>query len=167
VRAVLAIEHDDYVHEGLAVSTILEPDPRQKQRGIRPVPPRFTHVLETARPIEGVVTSRRTGKPIADVEVEMIPDPMRPNAWNHHFHARTDASGRYRITGIAWNHGIYTNLFPPADSGFLAAQHHHEGQAIGGGNLRRDFTVKDGIVLRGRVIDGDTGRPIAWSHGGV
>jgi beta-lactamase regulating signal transducer with metallopeptidase domain len=160
-QAELTITHADYVHEALTISTATELSDWHKQWGIKPVAPRFSHVLEPARPVEGVVTDRDTGRPIAGVAIEMA--VSRAPEWRFRFRTTTDAQGRYRVVGVAWNQPgqLYTNVTPSVTSGYLPIQEHREEWPAGAGDLRWDFTLKKGTTIRGRVIDAETKQPIA------
>jgi hypothetical protein len=165
-QAEITIAHPGYIHEALTVSTKAELTSWHKQWGIKPVTPRFSHVLEPSRPIEGIVTDRDTGQPIAGVDIEMA--VSRAPEWRFRFHATTDVQGRYRVIGVAWNHPqhLFANLSPPATSGYLPVQNHREEWPAGVKDLRWDFALKKGRFIRGRVIDADTKQPIAGARVG-
>jgi hypothetical protein len=159
--ARVALVHDRYIHEQAIISTEPELSGYRKAWQLKPIPPRFTHVLETARPIEGIVTDKETGKLLAGVHVEigaMYDSPNLPG----YFSATTDAQGRYRITGIAWDSpaGLVAQLIPDAMSGYLPDQHDRKGWPAGATELRWDLTTRKGKLARGRIIDADTKRPI-------
>ena len=163
-QAELSIRHDDYVHEALTVSTKAELSDWHKQWNIPPVAPRFSHVLEPARPIVGVVTDQDTGRPIAGVDIEMA--VSRAPQWRFRFHTKTDDRGRYRVVGVAWNfpRELYTNVTPAVTSGYLPTQRHREQWPAGAKELQWDFSLKKGRLLRGRVIDADTKQPVAGAQ---
>jgi beta-lactamase regulating signal transducer with metallopeptidase domain/protocatechuate 3,4-dioxygenase beta subunit len=165
-QAELKIVHPDFIHESLTVSTKAELSDWHKQWNIRPVTPRFSHTLEPARPIDGVVADQDTGKPLAGVNIEI--SVSRAPEWRFRFHTRTDAQGRYRVMGIAWNlpQYLYANVDASAASGYLHRQFHREGWPAGTKDLRWDFAIKKGRFITGKVIDGDTKRPIAGARVG-
>ena len=161
VVARIAVTHDHFIHEQLIISTESELGGYRQAWRIKPMLPRFTHVLAPARTIEGIVTDKRTGQQLASVHVEIgaMADDLN---WPGYFSATTDAQGRYRITGVAWDNprGLVAQLIPDATSGYLPAQHQLEGWPIGAADLRWNLTLKKGSLVRGRVIDGDSRRPI-------
>jgi 5-hydroxyisourate hydrolase-like protein (transthyretin family) len=124
---------------------------------IPPVKPNFTHTLEPARPVQGRVTDKQTGKPLAGLLVRL-------NATRRHggtpFFSRTDADGRYRISGHQAEN-YRTTVFPTADSGYLGSKHLPQTWPAGAKVLEQDFALDKGRIVRGRVIDAGTKRPIA------
>ena len=122
-----------------------------------PVKPEFTHTLEPSRPVQGRVTDKATGKPLAGLVVELI--PMRRHG-GMPFYARTDADGRYRVSGHqAESYG--TTVYPAPESGYLTVQDQHAGWPAGARFLEKNFALDRGKVVHGRVIDAGTKRPIA------
>ena len=76
--AHLHFRHPDFADDDLFVSTGLPVS--DWFREAKPVEPKFTHTLEPARPVAGVVTDKETGKPLPGVHVEMSPmrtEPLR------------------------------------------------------------------------------------------
>jgi hypothetical protein len=148
-QAEIRVTHPDYIHEELTIGTTAS------------LAPRFTHVLEPARPIEGLVRDRDTGQPLAGVALDLF--VARPPDWRLHFPATTDARGRYRIIGVAWNRpsDLFANVRPPAASGYLPTQENREEWPAGRKDLRWDFLLKKGRLVRGRVIDSDSREAIA------
>ena len=124
---------------------------------IAPVKPDFTHTLEPARPVQGRVTDKATGKPLAGLVVEMI--PMRRHG-GIQFYTRTDADGRYRVAGHQADHYI-TTVFPSAESGYLSVKDWQTGWPAGAKYLEKDFALTKGRIVHGKVIDAGTKRPIA------
>jgi beta-lactamase regulating signal transducer with metallopeptidase domain len=158
--AQIVVKHDDFIHEQLVVST--EPELTGHRLGWRtkPVSPRFTHVLESSRPIEGIVTDEQTGQPLAGVHVEV---GATGSFYQHHFPATTDAQGRYRVVGVAWNSsmGVHVQMIPGPMSGYVWAQDHRKEWPVGATELRWNLSLTKGRFARGKVIDGDSKRPIA------
>jgi RNA polymerase sigma factor (sigma-70 family) len=158
----LTVTHHDFAQEELYVSTKAEVSDGYKAFDIKPLKPEFKHTLAPARPVQGVVTAEDTGKPMTDVMVEVIP-------WGPHggmtFDGRTDAQGRYRVSGHAATSdilGYWIAAFPPADSGYVAVSARHEqGWPVGAKFLEKNLTLPRGRLVRGRVRDADTGKPIA------
>jgi RNA polymerase sigma factor (sigma-70 family) len=161
----LTVTHEDFAQEDLHISTKSEVSPGYKAFDIQPLKPEFTHTLHPARPVQGVVTAADTGKPLAGIVVEVT--PMGPHG-GQVFRTRTDAQGRYRVSGhAAAGRGLpyptyITTVSPPADSGYLCISNEHEkGWPAGAKFLEKNFALPRGRLLHGTVLDADTQKPIA------
>ncbi len=160
--AHLTVTHPDFAQEELYVSSKAEVSDGYKAFEIKPLKPDFKHTLGPARPVQGVVTAGDTGKPLANVVVEVI-------SWGRHggmtFDGRTDAQGRYRVFGHAATSKLFgysITAFPPADSGYIAVtEQHDKGWPAGAKFLEKNLALPRGRLLRGRVQDADTGKPVA------
>ncbi len=156
--AFLTVEHPECAMEELLVNTARDGavNPRLSDYEPRPLGTTFTHTLGPARPVEGRITDRATGRPLAGVLVEM-------NAMGRHggrpLRTRTDADGRYRIAGPE-GRTYYTKVYPDPDSGLLPGDERQHGWPPGARVLRMDFALMRGRVVRGRVVEAGTGRPI-------
>ena len=157
VYAQIKIRHPDYADDEVTVSTGLGLTDMLRAFDVRPVRPEFTHALEPARPVEGTVTDKATGKPIAGVTIEMI--PMRKHG-GMSFFTQTDAQGRYRVAGhqADWH---FIHAWPPPGSGYVDASRDHRGWPEGAKALTMDFALARGKVFRGTVVDAETRSPIA------
>lgn len=152
----LDFEHPDYAVDEVQVSTTMQVSPVMKAFEIKPVPPKFTHTLEPARPVAGVVTDKATGKPLAGVHVEMI--PMRRHG-GMPFATRTDDQGRYRVSGHQADM-FFTHAVPDPGLGYLPGKDVHQGWPAGAKVLEKNFALEKGKVLTGRVVDASTKAPI-------
>lgn len=156
--AGLTFEHPDYAVEDVTVNNT-ENDaetPALQAFELNPAQPTFTHTLQPARPVQGRVTDNETGKPLGGLVVEMI--PMTRNGGSA-FRTRTDADGRYRISGHAG--GSYsTTVYPPGDSGYLIASDRGRAWPVGAKFLEENFALEKAPILRGRVVDADTKGPV-------
>jgi beta-lactamase regulating signal transducer with metallopeptidase domain/5-hydroxyisourate hydrolase-like protein (transthyretin family) len=157
--ATLDIWPSEYAVDDVTVNTAGDgaTTPSLRAFEITPVGPTFTHTLEPARPVQGRVTDKQTGKPLPGLLVEMI--PMRRHG-GMPFHARTDADGRYRISGHQADTYI-TTVYPPADSGYLATKDWQRSWPAGARFLEKNFALDKGRIVHGRVIDADTKKPVA------
>jgi beta-lactamase regulating signal transducer with metallopeptidase domain len=124
---------------------------------IPPVSPNFTHALEPARPVQGRVTDRRTGKPLAGILISVTPRRRRGGT---PFSTRTDADGRYRVSGHQAEK-FWINVYPSADSGYLAASDRIEVWPAGARFAERNIALNLGRLVHGQVIDADTKVPVA------
>jgi beta-lactamase regulating signal transducer with metallopeptidase domain len=149
--------HPDYADDEVTVSTAGLLTNMLRAFDIRPVRPKFTHSLEPARPVEGLVTAKGDGTPIAGALVEVI--PMRRHG-GQSVYTTTDAEGRYRVASHQADN-FFVSVYPPPGSDFIAAQRNHQGWPEGARALTMDFTLTRGKRFRGTVIDAETRRPIA------
>ncbi len=161
--AQIELQHPEFAVNEVTVNAVTRGEIRKglsdwtKGFEIVPVEPDFTHTLEPSRPVQGRVTDRATGKPMTGVLVEMI--PMRRHG-GMPFYARTDADGRYRVSGHRGdNYSI--NVFPATESGYLPAQDMSAKWPAGARFLEKNFALTKGRVVHGRVIDAGTRQPIA------
>lgn len=104
------------------------------------------------------MTDKATGKPLAGMLVEMI--PMRRHG-GMTFSARTDADGRYRISGHSTDGTYFTTVFPSADSGYLDGKDLHQGWPAGAKYLEVNFALEKGRLVSGRVIDQGSKQPVS------
>ena len=126
---------------------------------ITPVKPTFTHTLEPARPVQGRVTDKETGKPLAGLArrddtdetvmaaCRFVPAQTRPAA--------------FASPGMAVPGRILHAVYPPADSGYLTASNTDSEWPAGAKFLEKNFALEKGRIVRGQVIDADTKQPIA------
>jgi 5-hydroxyisourate hydrolase-like protein (transthyretin family) len=159
-HARLSFNHPDFAVDEVTVSTATDDatPPGLRASDITPVKPTFTFTLQPARPVQGRVTDKETGQPLAGLLVEMIPMSDRGG---HSFYARTDADGRYRVSGHAGARWYITTVYPPADSGYLAPNNWQTEWPADTRFLQKDFALEKGRIVRGRIVDADTKRPVA------
>jgi beta-lactamase regulating signal transducer with metallopeptidase domain len=158
--STLTFWHPEYAVDEVTANTTVDGSltPGLRAFEITPVKPTFTHTLEPAKPVQGRVTDKQTGKPLVGLLVEMI--PMRSHG-GMTFHTRTDDDGRYRVSGHGGANTYFTSIYPPADSGYLAASDNDRNWPAGAKFLEKNFALDKGPIARGQVIDADSKQPIA------
>ena len=155
--AHLHFRHPDFADDGLFVSTGL-PD-SDWLREVKPVEPKFTHTLGPARPVVGIVTDKETAKPLPGLHIEMSPMLQNRYGGNRTVWARTDASGRYRAAGAVGDDYRVT-AYPDPGSGYIPIEKRHQGWPAGAKVLEVNLALSKGRVLRGRVVEAGSGRPV-------
>lgn len=159
VFAKLIVTHSDYAVEELTVATgeNTEPTPELAAFSVRPLARTFTHTLIPARPVVGQITDGETKQPIAGVTVSVT--PMRRHGGTA-VRTVTDKTGRFRVADRDAE-TYWVTAFPPADSGYLPAQRGMMKWRAGERELQVDLALRRGVIVRGRVVDADSGEPIA------
>jgi RNA polymerase sigma factor (sigma-70 family) len=161
VVAQLHFRHPDWADDDLIVSTGLPLNDWLRAFNVKPVDARFTHTLEPARPVTGVVTEKETGRPLGGVLVNMLPTRMT-NRYGGFMAVRTttDASGRYRAAGGAGEF-FWVTVYPEPGSGFIPIQIRRNRWPTGAKALDVNVALPKGRVVRGRVVQGDQGLPVS------
>jgi hypothetical protein len=116
---------------------------------------RFHHLANPSRPIEGTITDRDTGRPIAGVEV-------RGFAINHETSAKaqTGADGRFRLLGLPTEGKIRINALPGKGQPYLRQSVERRFSSSEPASVRMDLGLARGVLFRGRLIDGATRKGI-------
>jgi RNA polymerase sigma factor (sigma-70 family) len=157
--AIATAQLNVMARDGKAVRVSLEHRPLE----LAVLPRKFEHVAAPTKPIVGVVRDKDTGRPITGVsfraaaydEQSLIPAPE--------VSGKTDAEGRYRIAGLpkATAYRLFVEPIPGVPYPKATLRVAAETPAFE--PVVFDFTLKRGIVVRGRVIDKATGKPI-WGR---
>ena len=143
-----------------------EPEIRSVDRGmIKPMPfivhaPKFQLALMPSQRVAGVARDKDTGRPIAGLVIwaavfepsSMIPAPG--------IEATTDAEGRYRLDGLPRAEAYRLFVRPEKGRPYPNATLKVAAGGPGVEPVAHDFALKRGVVIRGKVTDKATGRPI-------
>jgi RNA polymerase sigma factor (sigma-70 family) len=122
----------------------------------------FDHAAAPTRPIKGVVRDWDTRKPLARVTIRARMGPAGAGHFvgDPYVETTTDAEGRYRLVGLTREAGHLLEVLPAPGQPYLpAARKSPAGTDLD--PLTMDFTLKRGVLIRGRVTDKVTGRPVA------
>jgi beta-lactamase regulating signal transducer with metallopeptidase domain len=117
----------------------------------------LTLALSPARWLEGRVTAADTGQPLAQASVVTWGFQGRSAVFAH---AQTGADGRYRL-GVAPGNYFALLVFAPVGGPYLSLQRFGQEWPKARQRLQRDFALPRGILVRGKVTDADSGRPMA------
>jgi RNA polymerase sigma factor (sigma-70 family) len=118
------------------------------------------HLAAASRPIRGVVRDKDTGKPLAGVVVFLnfwINSRYEESRW---VKTVSDKDGRYELLGLAKQRNYGLMAKPP--KGQLYFQRHVDLQDTPGLDpLTADIEMTQGLMVRGKVTDKATGKPVA------
>jgi RNA polymerase sigma factor (sigma-70 family) len=121
---------------------------------------RFDHVVASARPIVGTVRDKDTGAPIPGVHITGMPKIERSLVVTPGVEATSDAQGRYTVTGLPTSRGfkLFTEAAagqPYVNGGFVSPATEPKP-----GPFTFDITLKRGVMVRGRLTDKVTRKPV-------
>jgi RNA polymerase sigma factor (sigma-70 family) len=114
-------------------------------------PEEITTALTPAQMVQGRVTYADTGKPVAGAEVGF--------QWTK---SRTDKDGRYRLSPpMDQRYGpVYLHVRAPAGQPYVGMLKALE-KPKGGAKLRADIALPRGVLVRGKVAETGSGKPVA------
>jgi RNA polymerase sigma factor (sigma-70 family) len=120
----------------------------------------FDHAAAPTRPVEGVVRDRDTGKPLAGVTIRALIGSARVHmGGDPYIETTTDEEGRYRLVGLTREGRHELEAFPPPGQPYLPVARTLRA-TTGLDPATVDFALKRGVLIRGRVTDKETGRPV-------
>jgi RNA polymerase sigma factor (sigma-70 family) len=122
---------------------------------------RFDYAASPAKPVEGIISDKDTGRPIAGLtlrasvfdEHSLIPAPG--------IEAKTDAKGHYRLAGLPKAPAYRVFIEPGKGQPYTKATFRAAGDTPAFDPLKFDVALKRGVLVRGKVTDKATGRPIS------
>jgi|GEM_PF-766575 len=107
---------------------------------------RFEYVAAPGRTLVGVVRERDSGRPIPGALIN--------------FCEATDAPGRFRLEGLPYEDKITFHVYPPEGLPYFSREVTVEAKGADLKPLTADVELTKGILLRGRLTDEKSGRPI-------
>ncbi|HKI17512.1 MAG TPA: sigma-70 family RNA polymerase sigma factor, partial [Isosphaeraceae bacterium] len=146
--------------------------PIVKQRSMRPMTPerttyyarRFDYAAAPTRPIEGTIRDKDTGRPLAGIKLQGMVFEEHSYLWAPGVEAATDAQGRYRLAGLARGPAYRLSVEPGEGQPYLGAVLRAPADSPGLEPVRFDIALKRGILVRGRVTDKATGKPVSSGY---
>ena len=106
----------------------------------------FEHVAAPSRPVVGVVRERGSRQPIPGRRIN-----SRETA---------DAQGRFRLEGLPYDDEYRFSVTPPAGQPYFRREVTIAAKGPGLEPVVADVDLAKGVLLRGRLTDKETGRPI-------
>jgi hypothetical protein len=103
----------------------------------------------------GVVRDHRTGKPIAGARLATVFSALGQ--------ARTNERGEFRLAGLPKRPRYAVDVFGPDEASYLSFGKSDIPDTPGVDPVRIDFEMERGVMVRGRVVEKGTGRPVLCS----
>jgi hypothetical protein len=119
----------------------------------------FDHTTAPTRPIIGVVRDKDTGKPLAGVTIQSDRFAGSNTSGDSSVRTVTDKDGKYRLVGMAKAAGNSIKAAPGKDQPYLQSVREVE-DAPGLEPVTVDFDLKRGVMVKGRVLDKATKKPV-------
>jgi RNA polymerase sigma factor (sigma-70 family) len=145
IEAPEAIANPEYGLEGLTITYY---------------PAAFKHVAGPTKPVVGVVRDKDTRKPLAGVTVKSYKLANNPVHGLDFLETKTDAQGRYRLTGMPKGKGNKVLFVPREDQPYLLV-HAEVPDTDGFDPVTVDFELKRGVWIEGKVTDKVTGKRVS------
>ncbi len=123
--------------------------------------PRFEVALPPTRRVEGVVRDKDTGRPIAGLGIKAAVFDERSLIWTPGIGGVTDAEGRYRVDGLPRAAAYRLFIKSPKGLPYTNATFRAPAGSPGTGPVAFDFAMKRGVLVKGRVTDKATGKPVS------
>ena len=134
--------------------------------GVGPMvyPARFEHAAGPTKPIEGVVSDRATGRPLPGAVILPIYVYERNGGFGGMGGiacdgAKADAAGRFRLVGAPKSPDLGIQVFSPEREPYLETIK-RVGDTPGLAPIVCDVSLTRGITVRGRLVNGVSGRPV-------
>ncbi len=124
---------------------------------------RFEYAAAPVKPIVGVVRDKDTGQPIAGMNLRatVYNKDSGVNRPARGVEATTDTQGRYRLAGLTKGSTYRVYVEPGEGLPYLKATLLASASSPGLEPVTFDIALKRGVVVRGRVTDKGTGRPVS------
>ena len=122
--------------------------------------PRFQMALPPSQPIEGVAKDEETGRPIAGLKIRAAVFDEHSLIPTEGIEARTADDGHYRLDGLAKAPAHRLFVSPGVGQPYTQATLTATTGGTGLEPVRFDFSLRRGVIVRGRVTDKATGRPV-------
>ena len=121
---------------------------------------RFDHVAAPTRPIVGTVRDKDTGAPIPGVHITGMPNIPNSLITTPGVEATTDAQGRYQVNGLPTSRGFKLFTEAPVGQPYVNCGFISPAGEPRPGPFTFDIALKRGVLVRGRLTDKATGKPV-------
>jgi len=122
---------------------------------------RFEYAVAPGKPIQGVIRDKDTSRPLAGMNLKGMVYDEHSRVWAAGVEATSDEAGHYRLTGLPRAPAYRLFVEPGGGRPYLNATFRVAADTPAFDPVTYDFALKRGIVLRGKVTDKATGRPIS------
>jgi len=122
-------------------------------------PADFAHVPGPSKPVVGRVTDADTGEPIAGVRLTAGIIATFIGGGKPYLATLSDEDGRYRLEGLPIGKRDKIYLYPPSSTTYLPAGIRLDTRTDEP-HVTRDLKLKQGVLVRGRVVDERTNQPV-------
>ena len=124
---------------------------------------RFDYIAARTQPIVGTVRDEDAGVPIPGVHITGMPNISGSMIRTPGVEAITDAQGRYRINGLSATRGFKLFTEAPVGRPYVNCGFISPAGVPKQGPFTFDIALKRGVLVRGRLKDMATGKPLAGS----
>ncbi len=122
---------------------------------------RFEFATAPTRPIEGTIRDKDTGRPLAGIKLQGMVFEEYSHLWAPGVEATTDAQGHYRLAGLPSGPAYRLSVEPGEGQPYPGAVLRAPADSLGLEPVRFDIALKRGVLVRGRVTDKATGKPVS------
>jgi hypothetical protein len=119
----------------------------------------FTHAAAPTKPIVGIIRDKDTNKPLAGITVQSYKLANNPMHGIDFIETKTDAEGRYRLTGMPKGPDNKILVIPRDDQPYVIV-HVVVPDTEGLVPVTVDFALKRGVWIEGKITDKATGKPV-------
>jgi len=152
---------DIVVHNQAGDKVVLEQDPLSVEAAKTVYANNFLFVIAPSKTVTGRVTDLDTGEPIPNAMVRAFTvhgERLMSTRERQHFATRTDAKGQFRLSGLPLGDGNSLAAFTTGDIPYFPVGRQVD-TTKGDKEVVLNFTLKKTVWAKGRVIDGETGKP--------